>query len=132
MPRYWDLVLVPKNSTIAQYLTSRSCGFFRCEDRLNLTDIAHHKGKGGFLPVVPIDTKGGMQTFAAGANWIGQLERSGRSERRSNFSDVQAQRMAATSPESPMLRRAPMSGLGKVLKVLETIPWVFIRCALSH
>jgi hypothetical protein len=49
---------------------------------------------------------GGNRTFAAGANWIGQLEGSERSERRSNFSDVQAQRVAATSPVFQMRSRS--------------------------
>ena len=41
---------------------------------------------------------GGNRTFAAGANQIGQLEESRRSERRASFFDVQMQPMAARSP----------------------------------
>jgi hypothetical protein len=42
--------------------------------------------------------KGGERKFAAGANWIGQLEESGRSGLRPSVFDFQVQLTAAVSP----------------------------------
>ena len=57
---------------------------------------AVHEGR---LWAVRVDvSNGGNRTFAAGANQIGQLEESRRSERRASFFDVQMQPMAARSP----------------------------------
>lgn len=43
--------------------------------------------------------KGGERKFAAGANWIGQLEESGHSGLRPSVFDFQVQRTAAVSPK---------------------------------
>ena len=55
---------------------------------------------------------GGNQTFAAGANQIGQLEESGRSGRRSSFFDLQPQRMAAQSPTCKISMSVQTSAIG--------------------
>jgi hypothetical protein len=46
-----------------------------------------------------IDTKGGLQTFAASTKSKGQREESGRSGHQPVFSVVQTRRMAAVSPK---------------------------------
>jgi hypothetical protein len=53
---------------------------------------------------MPMDTKGGMRTFAASAKSKGQREESGRSGLRPSFFDVRTQRMVARSQNLPALQ----------------------------
>jgi hypothetical protein len=54
-------------------------------------------------------TKGGERKFDAGANWNGQLEKSGHSGLRPSVFDFQVQRTAAVSRYYRMLRGDPTS-----------------------
>jgi hypothetical protein len=64
-------------------------------------------------PFMPIETNGGERKFAAGANWIGQLEESGHSGLRPSVFDFQVQRTAAVSPYLPMLHHPLMTAISK-------------------
>jgi hypothetical protein len=62
--------------------------------------------KGSKGPFMSIDTKGGLQTFAASAKLKGQREESGRSRYQPVFSIVLMQLRSAVSPKCRMLRLA--------------------------